>query len=226
MAKTLLKSCTKLPFFQGISAKDLESLLSDCEGISLKRGQALLQKGTPAENAFVVVFGSLKMVEKSGKEERVIEFFGRSRLIGGPLMTPASTAYPLTATALEDSLCIKVSKKTFMERWQNDPILSKVISEQTIGTISALHQAIGSATQTVPQRIVGLFFRLLEGQCYESDRIMVRLTRQDIANAIGSTVESVIRVVSQWTKNDWIETIDQYIEIKNKKALKAILEEN
>ncbi len=39
------------------------------------------------------------------------------------------------------------------------------------------------------------------------------LTRKEIANTLGASVESVIRVMSEWSKQEIIETTDQQIRI-------------
>ena len=42
----------------------------------------------------------------------------------------------------------------------------------------------------------------------------IPLTRQDIAEIAGTTVESTIRVMSKWQKAGWIATRSQHILVK------------
>lgn len=53
-------------------------------------------------------------------------------------------------------------------------------------------------------------------------RINMRLTKQDIADMVGSTVETSIRVMSRFEKAGLIKKMDCNIVIINKKELSAI----
>ena len=56
-----------------------------------------------------------------------------------------------------------------------------------------------------------------------TSRITIPLTRQDIADRVGSTVETVIRILSTWSKQKLIDTQDKYIEIPNMSTLRQVV---
>jgi CRP/FNR family transcriptional regulator len=58
----------------------------------------------------------------------------------------------------------------------------------------------------------------------EGVRIGIVLTRQDIADMVGSTVETTIRILSRLTKKELIETRGKSILLKDVAALEAIVE--
>ncbi len=66
----------------------------------------------------------------------------------------------------------------------------------------------------LPQRISALLLGLLDRNDNDNTQtIPIPLTRQEIADSLGVTVESVIRVMSQWDHQGIIRTLDQRIEM-------------
>jgi len=59
----------------------------------------------------------------------------------------------------------------------------------------------------------------------KDNKIVIRLplTRQDIAEMTGTTVETAIRVMSRWKKQGIINTERGYIEILNRRELERLL---
>jgi CRP-like cAMP-binding protein len=72
----------------------------------------------------------------------------------------------------------------------------------------------------VAERIAAFLLRTLDTQQPGfGSTIGFRLSRRDIAERIGATVETVIRVLSSWSQNGWISTDGQRITIHNRSAL-------
>ncbi|MBU1880043.1 MAG: helix-turn-helix domain-containing protein, partial [Chloroflexi bacterium] len=61
-----------------------------------------------------------------------------------------------------------------------------------------------------------------EGRTFVLD---LPLTRQDIAEMTGTTVETVIRVMSKWRRDNMVDTIDNHIVLQDPHRLIAISEE-
>ncbi len=65
-------------------------------------------------------------------------------------------------------------------------------------------------------RLVMLLTRYLDKSANETSRALVLpLTRQEIADSLGVAVESVIRIISDWSHHGIIKTNDRMIEIIN-----------
>ena len=78
----------------------------------------------------------------------------------------------------------------------------------------------------VEQRIAAILFILAESygtRDASSLRLEVPLTRQDISEMAGTTVESTIRTMSRWQKEGLIVTDRQYVTISDEAALTEIL---
>jgi len=193
--------------------------------MTAKAGDTIFESGSPANHVYIIFYGSLKMIERQNDRNTVMNFFGRNRILGIPLMKIEGSVLPLTAIALEESGLVKVARKTFCEIWLKDDLLAPELDRQVIDIFHSFQKSKAMSRSPVESRVADLLLRLHSSQSTElGDRIMIRLTRQDIADAIGTTVESVIRVLSKWTKENLIETVDHRVELKNISRLAEILE--
>jgi CRP-like cAMP-binding protein len=78
----------------------------------------------------------------------------------------------------------------------------------------------------VPQKIARFLLRTVDSQApIYGSRISLKLTRRDIAERVGTTVETVIRVLSKWSQQGWIRIEDQHIDILNREAFEDLLSE-
>jgi CRP-like cAMP-binding protein len=76
------------------------------------------------------------------------------------------------------------------------------------------------------QKVAHLLLELLEKYSAESDGILpIPLTRREIADSLGSTVESVIRIMSDWSRQGIIQTTEHHIEILEPDKVVQILKE-
>ena len=90
------------------------------------------------------------------------------------------------------------------------------------------HQAMrGLAAERVETRVARLLFKLADKTGGPGDggtRLGLQLTRQDIADMVGCTLETAIRVLSRWQKEGLIKTREGVITILKRQELRRLLE--
>jgi len=224
MTKSLSSLLASLPLFKNLQGMNLDVFTRDCQFITARAGDVIFEDGAPADFAYIIFYGSAKMIAMQNDRDTIMNFFGRNRILGAPLMKSETSVYPLTAIALEESGLVKIARKTFCEAWLKNDVLALELDRQIIETLQAFQKSKAMNRSSVENRVADLLLRLHSSQPKElGDRIMIRLTRQDIADAVGSTVESVIRVLSKWTKENVIVTVDHRVELKNISRLNEFL---
>lgn len=171
-----------------------------------KKGQLLFPEGGYPLGVFCVNAGKVKIARtgQDGKEQIVRlakegDVLGYRALLGGE-------RYNASAVALDDTAICFVPRDIFFEAVKNSPGLSLEI-------IKALATELGRAEQTITdlaqkpvrERLAeGLLF-LKETYGFEPDSsiINVALSREDLANLVGTATETVIRLLSEF-RNDKI----------------------
>jgi len=93
--------------------------------------------------------------------------------------------------------------------------------------LSEAHQVIrGLAVERVETRVARLLFKLADKTGVpgnDGTRLGLQLTRQDIADMVGCTLETAIRTLSRWQKESLIKTQEGVITILNRQELGRLL---
>ena len=223
----LLTHLRKYNLFQDLPESDLRGLAENSKWKTFKKNETIFEKGGAALAVYIVGFGAVKLVQfLSNGDEVIIHLIPPGELFAGMIVMRGKEAkYPLTAVALEDSGTIEVNSNYFRVLVSSKGALGTRLIQMVSQRMLDHHSEKSVSRGTVAQRIAEFLLRTLENQPKEmGHQIMLRLTRQDIANATGTSVETVIRILSQWTQDRLILTKSQHIEILQINMLKQILE--
>jgi CRP-like cAMP-binding protein len=199
--------------------------ISDSKSCSIfKKGQALFHEGGHAFGVFCVNNGKIKL-SISGEEgkEQIVRLAKGGDVLGYRSVL-ASQRYGATAVALEDSNVCFIPKDEFITALKGDGNLSfetmKLLSHQLKeAEIKITHLA----QKPVRERLAESLIFLKETFGFEADgaTIGVQLSREEIANLIGTATETVIRLLSELNKDGVIELVGKKIKVLNLKELEA-----
>lgn len=135
----------------------------------------------------------------------------------------ASATYRASAIASEDSAVLRFSRTFFYDGLSRIPTVRETVNKQIRERFLEFQNDRCMENIRVQQRIADFILRLWQRQKAELGlQIMIPTTRKDIAQRLGTHTETVIRILSQWTKKGWIKTVDKRIVIMNISKLKEI----
>lgn len=196
----------QIDFFKGVPRDILKDLLSGSEIICTNAKKIIFHEGEPAEHFGFVIEGFFKLFRSHPPGRNIIMDFSTSGgMIASLLMASEDSVYPVTVQSIGPGRFLKIPKATFNEYWvKSSEIMKKVQNEnmQRVGSLLTMREA-----QRLPlaQRVAWVLIRLLGKHPENNKYLKVYFTRADIADAIGASPESVIRVFSQWLKDGLIE---------------------
>ncbi len=197
--------------------------ISDSKTCSVyRKGQVLFNEGGHPFGVYCVNKGKIKVsiIGDEGKEQ-IVRLAKDGDVLGYRSMI-ASERYNATATALEDSQVCFIPKDIFLNTLKKDGSLSveimKLLSSQLKeAEIKLTHLA----QKPVRERLAETLLFLKETYGFEpgSDILSVQLSREEIANLVGTATETAIRLLSELNKEKIIELLGKKIKITNLKAL-------
>lgn len=212
--------------------KSLFGVLSDTEQILVdnaktctkyKKGQVLFHEGTRPMGVFCISTGRVKVYRMGldGKEQ-IIKISAAGDLLGYKALI-SDQHYLLSGEALEDCQVCFIPKDDFLE-------LLKPGSEFYMNLLKAVceeHGVIASkitqmAQMSVRQRLALSLLMLNDTYGLEQDvngEIQINLSREDLANIVGTATESLIRLLNEFKKDGLIETRGRKIEVKDQQGL-------
>jgi CRP/FNR family transcriptional regulator len=137
--------------------------------------------------------------------------------------------FPATAVALEPCGVISIPSREFFSLLEKRPEITRRLLAGLTMRLMALNRRMADMTGGVERRIARLFSTLAERMGQKTANgvfIPMALSRQEIADLVGTTVETAIRVLSRWQKEGIVETEKKGFRISDPSALAATVEES
>ncbi|MBN1949999.1 MAG: Crp/Fnr family transcriptional regulator [Bacteroidales bacterium] len=191
--------------------------------MTLKKGSVLMQQGALSSNIAYLKKGLAKIHIKGPYHEQIIKIIKAPEYLGLP-NTFGDKINNYSATVLEDSEVCFIDIDTFKYLLANNEKFAYEI------ILSLCNNELGSfkkcATRTQKQIRGNVADVLLDmsNRVYDSDDFEIPISREEIANLIDKSRESVSRVLSEFEKDGILKISGKKIEILDKEKLKLIFE--
>jgi CRP-like cAMP-binding protein len=169
--------------------------------ITLRRDEPLFRPGDAAEFYFKVLKGAVRSCRVLADGRRHIgEFFMTGDFIG----LDAAESYAFAAEAIVETTLIRYSRRKVEALAAEEPRISQSLVEiMRSGLAAARERMLLLGHMTAMERIASFLLDLSERRA--DGRISLPMTRTDIGDFLGLTMETVSRTFSQ-LKNDGIIT--------------------
>lgn len=197
-----------IPVLASLKADDRAALSPLCELQAYEKGARIFEEGEPAERIYFLFIGRVKIVKSTPERDLIIEILGP----GEPVGTVAAferRPFPATAIAIEPCGVVSIPEREFFTLIELRPeITRRLLAGLTLRLIT-LNKRLADMTGSVEYRMARLFSTLAErmGQKHgQAVFIPLVLSRQEIADLAGTTIETAIRVMSRWQKEGVVET--------------------
>lgn len=191
-----------------------------------RKKETIFSEGDPSEWFYIVKTGKVKITKLSQEgKEIILEIIQPIDFFGG-IAVARGFPYPANAVAMEDTEVVKLSRKHLLSLMDRFPNLMYCMAVNIGDRIKGSHETLKSiALEKVESRIVSLLIKLSDKTGEKTaDGVMInmKLTKQDIAEMVGTTVETSIRTMSKLTKAGLIASRAGKIVIKDLNLLKSL----
>jgi CRP/FNR family transcriptional regulator len=216
--------------FRRVSAADQHHLLSVSMVRRYERGDHVFAQGDPSDYFSIVLTGRVKVCRMTpGGKEIILEIFGPGDPLGA-VAVYEEVPFPASAVALEPTDCLVIGRRDFFALLEAHPSLVRSL------LLSLTHRLIEMAkrmTELTGGRVESRFARLFLKLAEELGRpeparggtfIAMSLTRQELADLTGTTIETAIRIMSRWNKDAIIHTDKDGFVILDLDALRTAAE--
>jgi len=221
----LLRSST---LYRNLSAEDQKRLAAVSLARSYEKGQTIFAEGDQPAFLFTIASGRVKVVKTipSGKDI-ILEIFGPGDPVGA-VVAYEGKPYPASAVALEHVECILVRRAEFFALFEGHPSFVR-------GFLTGMAQRIVELTRRIPEvaggrvetRFASLFLKLADrvGRPQDGGRFVpLPLSRRELADLTGTTIETAIRIMSRWGKEGIVSTERDGFFVKDAAALERLVE--
>ncbi|MFN8259891.1 MAG: Crp/Fnr family transcriptional regulator [Chitinophagales bacterium] len=211
--------------FNSVFCKTEHDKMAEIEAVkicsTIKKGETIFREGAYASGVYCINAGKIKlaMMGDEGKEQ-IVRMAKPGDIIGYKALL-SGDRYSSTATALEDCNVCFIPKEIFLVILQKDASLSfemmKVLSDELK---KAEEKITHLAQKPVRERVAETILFLKETYGLdEQNHVNVALTREEIANLVGTATETAIRLLSEFNKDHIIELSGKKIKILDQHKL-------
>lgn len=223
----VLAAVRSLPAFRGVRPEDQRRVAALSTLREYRRGEYLWREGDSAEALTILVKGRVKIVRQSEGGDVIIELFGEGEPVGA-LAVYNYMPYPASAICLEPVTLLSLPRRDYFELLDRHPEFARALIREMTKLVLALTRKVEEMRgQRVEVRAAQLFLSLAGRMGTETKggmEIRIQLSRQEIADLIGTTVESAIRVMSRWAREKLVITGQGRFLVPSLDRLRAVAE--
>jgi CRP/FNR family transcriptional regulator len=217
------------PVFQQLAPEDRRRVAEASVVRRFGKGDIIFEQDSTADAFYTIASGRVKIYKMlaSGKE-MILEVFGRGDPLGA-LATYTGRPFPATAMALQDTTCVLIPRATFFTLLEQHPSLVRgLLIGMTVRLVELTNRLAELSGARIEPRLARLLLKLGR-EMGKPDRggtyIPLVLSRQELADMTGTTIETAIRIMSRWGKENLVRTEKDGFVLLNLDALEQIAEE-
>ncbi len=224
MPATPIELLRAFPLFRHAGEQTLATLAPLVRSVSYAHGQALWDVGELPDQAYFLSHGLVEIVRPTQAGEEVgLALFG-PRECPGLFAMLDGRRFPAGARVLsEEARVLCVPREALVRAVDQDAEVSRAMSDVLRQHNAILRGKVDVVTAgEVAQRLATLLEVLGERFGDEQDGVLqipLTLTRRVIARLVGARVETVIRVLSRWEKEQFVETTPEGFVVRSQARL-------
>ncbi len=205
--------------------KDELVRISSCKtSKTIKKGEILFEEGEHINGVFCVKDGICKVSKMSDNgRDQIVHLIKKGDLLGERSLINDEVSN-LKAIAVNDMEVCFIPKEEIVRDLEKNPKFTMDILKNMASSLkNADNVIVDMAQKTVKQRLAATLLYL--NNKFEKDTdgaIDVHLSREDIANIIGTATESAIRLLSEFKKKGLINLKGKQVFILDTQKLKDI----
>ncbi|MFF8830765.1 Crp/Fnr family transcriptional regulator [Streptomyces sp. NPDC015131] len=216
----------RVPYLARLPEALSAALISGGRELRYPARTVVLRKGEPSSHVLLIMDGWLKVTDGSPEgHEALLALRGPGDVIGESAALHG-TARSASVTALEPVRAVVLSSEGFTAFLDRHPVaMRRLMAVVTDRMRAADRKRLELAACGVKERLARLLLELAQyhgEQVPEGVLVKVPLTQQELAGAIGSSRESVTRLLRELRERGYVTTRRQALVVVEPKKLRRI----
>lgn len=210
--------------------EDLEILVRNGILRAFEDGEYVFFQGDSAAFLYILTGGRVKLLQSNAAGQQVnLRTINAWEMFGAIGVVRPLAEYPATAQAIEPSSALAIESTFLKGMLPTRPYLNTGLMRLMTGYIMEMQVRYRElATERVERRLALTILRLAGqiGRRTEANKLAVEipLSRQEIAEAAGTTLYTVSRVLADWERRGLVQAGRERVVIRNPHGLVQISE--
>ena len=194
--------------------------------IEEKKGKIIYREGSYSLGVYILLKGKIKIYQtnKEGKEQ-IVYIYRAGDIMGyRPLL--CSEPHPVSAATLEDTELSFIPRDHFMHLLEELPVLSRLLLTNLSHEFTVWINKLTVFGQQAVRERLALSLLILREKYKENDApdapVEIDLSREDLANYAGTTVETLVRMLRNFKNEGLINSKGRKISVFNIQQLERM----
>jgi len=209
-----------------LDAAALDEVVGQAEQFLLRTRMVVFHEGEPATNVFTLAQGTAKLTRllPDGREQ-VLGF----RFAGDVFGYTAGKTYSYSAQLLTQATLCRIDRRRLEGLMQQLPMLERRFLDLCVQELAATQdQLVSVGRRSAEARLAAFLLQLAEAgrrRLHVGTALDMPMTRADIADFLGLTLETVSRGFTAFRRRGWVrEPAHNIVELLDPKALHELIE--
>lgn len=220
----VLKTIGSTPLFDGLGKEHLQAVAHIAEMREYKKGEMIFSEGDPGIGFYIVSSGKVKIFKTSfGGKEQILHIYGPGKPFGEvPVFTGKN--FPASAVAVTNTTLVFFPRKEFIGLISKNPSLSlNMLAVLSMRLRQFTVMVENLSLKDVPARLASYLLVLTREQ-NNSDKVILPVSKNQLAGLLGTTPESVSRVFARFSTDQLIHVERSVITIMDSQGLAGVAE--
>lgn len=188
--------------------------------------ELIFAEGDPSDAFIIIVSGRVKVFKATpAGKEIILEIFGAGDPLGAVAVYEGAP-FMASALTLEPTQLLSIEQGAFFRLLEAEPVLVRGLLSGLTLRLAELTRRLAELTGArVETRFARLFLKLCD-QIGKPDRggtfVAMPLSRQELADLTGTTIETTIRIMSRWQKEAVLQTDKDGFVVLDRAALEDV----
>lgn len=221
-----LKIIQGLPFFASLTTEEISGIDPLFREVGFEAQEPVYHAGDPATRLYVVAMGIVKIMSYALNGQEILLDILTSGEFFGSLSSAGDDVFHDTAITQTAACTLSIGLADFRSILAHHPAVVLAVLDITSRRLRDAHETIRQiSAHTVEERVAHTLVKLADklGESHDVGLlIQTPLSREDLSGMVGSTPESVSRIISQFQKAGLIDTGRQWIAVTDLPRLRGI----
>jgi CRP/FNR family transcriptional regulator len=191
---------------------------------TFQKGESIYRTQMRFNGVHAIKSGSMKLVHSDHRgREAIIAILLPGELAGFDGLF--SGHYRCSLIALETASACEIPASEFEALTRKLPALHRTLMQKTGEQIERSIERLATTKRPAEERLAGFLIDLstrYSARGFSADEFYLNLTRQEIGDHLGVTLETVCRILSRFESSGIIDTQGKFVRIKDLEALKKL----
>lgn len=218
---------SKIPLLRVLSSGDRRRILHELEEAHYGKDEFIFREGDPAEYFHIVKEGTVKCVKSSSQgRECTLKMLMPGDLFCCDAAVFDGACHPGTAKPMGDVSVLRIKKQAYYDMLRRNP-------DAAIEVIKYLGNRLNEAQEKTKilaldradQRLAALLVDMAKKSGVKDRhgiRLAVRVTREDMANMVGTSTETAIRIMGRFKRDQLVVGTANRLVIRNLDRLTSL----